>query len=679
LSIFEAVGIKLGAEARHALEDHLLRVPKYLKHTHRVPAIYKDLDDVILALDNYITNIGSFTSKKLIQAIDKELINQIKIQPREVVKAYEELKSGVYRYLRPSLYYLISRFAFDFFLILSVRFWLANFFQVEQGLRYFVAKYGWYDTIKSYAYANEFLYLGKIPKEFKKYEKVIRLLYEQGRLSDEFEEMIFNELEKLTPKKAGIVGKVLRNSLEAPIRLIESKKNRPLAYMTGVFMGLDLYERKKPIIMAGKLFKVDPFTREGIDELRRFASLVNEEINTKYTPYSAPPISKIKIANMIFIFLRLPFQYFITDLATLRNSLEKILFTKYDWSWEKDKKTVNVMVRALSRIMLTLSFLALTFYFGGNRFFWMLYKKSKKKTGYDIRTSLMNEVPLFRKNQWMIDTLLYGFPNPFIPIDLSSSLSYLDSFMYLLESPSNLIAFRMGQNLLNLARGVSEENYSLVKRSMPTWASRISWALDLKTKLYIWDIPPSKLELYATALGLKPIKISEMLETRSELQKILQQQNKLSSEYNQMLEDIYLRMFEILFNYPKLFVKEKKDLTKEEIEAYNDLIHLQVQLHHILEKMNKEGIKKTPEDVYAMVKRRWDLTGKLRSKFREIVSFYRMTDKEQQKYIQQDKDVQQLLDQFFAQWRTKLNAMYNNNSDYIPNKARFEDDLKEEY
>jgi hypothetical protein len=680
LSIFEAVGIHLGAEARHTLEDHLLRVPKYLKHTHRVPAIYKDLDDVILALDNYITNIGSFTSKKLIQAIDKELINQIKIQPKEVVKAYEELKSGIYRYLRPSLYYLISRFAFDFSLILSVRFWMANFFQVEQGLRYFVAKYGWYNAVKSYTYANEFLYLGKIPKEFKKYEKVIRLLYEQGRLSGEFKEILVNELEKLSSKRAGIIGKVLRNSLEAPLRLIESRKNRPLAYMTGVFMGLDLYERKKPVIMAGKLFKVDPFTKEGIDELRRFASLVNEEINAKYTPYSSPPLSKIKIANLLLLLIRLPIQYFIIDLATLRNSLEKILFTKYDWSWERDKKTVNVMIQALSRIMLALSFLALTFYFGGSRFFWMLYKKSKKKTGYDIRKSLMAEVPLFSKHEWMIDTLLYGFPNPFLRIDLSSSLSYLDSFVYLLESPSNLIAFRMGQNLLNLARGVSEENYSLVKRNMPSWASRISWALDLKTKLDIWDIPISKLELYATALGLKPIKISELLETMSELQRILQQQNRLSSEYNQMLEDIYLRMFEILFNYPQLFVKKKADLTKEEMEAYNDLVHLQVQLLHILEKMNKEGIKRTPDEVYAIFKRSLDLTGELRRKFKEMVSFYKkMTPEEQQRYIQQDKDVQQLLDQFFAQWRTKLNAMYNDYSDYIPNKARFEDEFEEEY
>jgi hypothetical protein len=677
LSIFEAVGIHLGAEARHTLEDHLLRVPKYLKHTHRVPAIYKDLDDVILALDNYITNIGSFTTKKLIQAIDKELINQIKQQPKEVVKAYEELKSGIYKYLRPSFYYLISRLAFDLSLILSVKFWLVNLFQVEQSLKYFVAKNGWYDTVKSYVYANDFLYLNKIPKEFKKYEKVIRLLYEQGRLSGEFEEMVFNELEKLTPKKAGVVGKVLRNSLEAPIRLIENRKNRPLAYMTGVFMGLDLYERKKPVIMAGKLFKIDPFTKEGIDELRRFASLVNEEINAKYTPYSSPPISKIDLANIMFIFLRLPFQYSIIDLATLRNSLEKILFTKYDWSWEKDKKTVNIMIQALSRILLTLSFLALTFYFGGNRFFWMLYKKSKKKTGYDIRKSLMDEVPLFSEHQWMIDTVLYGFPNPFVPIDLSSSLSYLDTFMYLVESPSNLIAFRMAKNLLNLARGVSEENYSLVKRNMPTWASKISWALDLKTKLNIWDIPMSKLELYATALGLKPIRISELLETKSELQKIQQQQNRLSSEYNQMLEDIYLRMFEILFNYPKLFVKKKADLTKEEIEAYNDLAHLEVQLLHILEKMNKEGIKRTPEDVYAMVKRRWDLTGELRRKFREIVGFYQMTTEEKKKYIQQEKNVQQLLDQFFAQWRTKLNAMYNENSDYIPNKARFENDFEE--
>jgi hypothetical protein len=171
-----------------------------------------------------------------------------------------------------------------------------------------------------------------------------------------------------------------------------------------------------------------------------------------------------------------------------------------------------------------------------------------------------------------------------------------------------------------------------------------------------------------------------LLETASELKKIQQQQNQLSKEYNQMLEDIYLRMFEILFNYPKLFVKEKAELTKEELEAYNDLVHLEIQLSHILEKMNKEGIKKSPEDVFAMIKQRWDLTGELRRKFKEVVSFY-MTPEEKKWYIyiQQEKDNQQLLDRFFAQWRTKLNAMYNDNSDYIPNKARFEDDFKEQY
>lgn len=615
LSILEKRGLKLSHEEKEKIYDILNFKSPNLLHANFRLWNYFTPQDLFTNISNYARLLRNYLMHRSIKT--SMLENEDKFRTltpiqQQIIKDFLNKTRGEYR----DLTYYAGAIISAMYLSFNPRFYYQNILQVPCMLKYLMSSYGFLETLKSYFKAMIYLStFGKV--KVSKYQDVIDKIYKLGEKTLEFRTDISEELAKIHTKAINVSRNVLKGVFNAIYSVFSvmikatEQFNRRSAFLTAMFLCEELAKQNKYPVLAGRVFKINFNSLEGIKEIRSFAELVNTMINIKYNPIEVSLWGKTPFLNLLKIFFTFPVHFASLTINFIKNDVAGMVVDKLavefpqfakDFKKDKFKRFFKNFYKKLIFTLWTLLFLGLKGL--GIHYVYQLFKKYGNKKE---RSPLSLDTLLYLKNKVIYDYIFYGFNGGLLGIDMASSLSYFDSFINIAQDFNNLVFFRTFQNILKTSDYGRFSAIEFLKRAPVMPLRQLRTAEDVIRVFEFFDIPLTKTEKFALRLGFTPLRVAFVKNVLNEYKRIEKQYKYEKSVANDIIAETvadlwlyyYLRdkevderkkklytnkIYELTVDYKNLLEKYHKEfyLTKQDIDAINRRVKEKIRMQDYL-------------------------------------------------------------------------------------------------